>query len=106
MGFDDVAAKAWRSTNYALLKVVEIAGFLNKVTETSTLLCEALPSDGLTFAAKASCVLTVVVVKVISDKVFFVAKLVRLNIHYQLRFWLPILDASYTLTTTALYAHN
>jgi hypothetical protein len=61
VGFDGVAAKAWRSTNYALLKVVEIAEFFNKVTTTTKIACEALPSDGLTFAAKASCVLTVVV---------------------------------------------
>jgi len=84
VGFETAAATAWRSTNYALLKVVEIAEFVNTAVKTTSLACEALPSDALTFAAKASCILTVVVVKSISDNLFFIAKLVRLNIHYHL----------------------
>eukprot|EP00979_Chaetoceros_neogracilis_P006713 scaffold1372_cov289-Chaetoceros_neogracile.AAC.17 len=75
VGFETAAATAWRSTNYALSKVVEIAEFVNTAVKTTSLACEALPSDALTVAAKASCILTVVVVKSISDNLFFVAKL-------------------------------
>jgi hypothetical protein len=84
VGFETAAGKAWRSTNYALSKGVEIAEFVISVLDTSALICEALPSDAFTVVAKAACVLTVSVVKTIADNVSFAANAVRLNIHYQL----------------------
>jgi hypothetical protein len=84
LGFNSDGAKAWRSTNYGLLKVVEIAEFVNTVMATSKITCEALPSDLVSIVGKSACMLTVVVTKSINDAFIFVAQLVRLNIHYQL----------------------
>ena len=84
MGFDAVAAKAWRSTNYALLKVAETFDYLHSIAAETVEFCAALPSGTFSFVPKSVCVAISMAVKISVRILSYVAKLVRLNIHYQL----------------------
>jgi len=84
VAFNSDVAKVWRSTNYALSKVVEILGFAVEQVVLLLAACEAFPGDFLSVAVKSGCVLASIVIKGVANAVLFAAKLVRLNMHYQL----------------------